>query len=82
MNNQKEGWEEVYRKKFGLCDKNGKCGCKKELGFIRKLIKEAREEAIRSVLPEEKKRGWLQDEGWNSCLESIKGRANKRGIEI
>lgn len=40
MEDQK-GWEARYKKKFGLCDENGKCDCQAEIKFIRQVEREA-----------------------------------------
>jgi len=50
MNTQEiQEWEKEYCEKFGLCEKSGKCQCKKELNFISKLLAQQDEKHKREL---------------------------------
>lgn len=46
-------WEVDYCKKFGLCESKGKCHCREELRFIRKVVSQAQSEHNQDCTREE-----------------------------
>ena len=49
---------EEYKKKFALCDNGGiDCDCKGEIKFIKKVLQQVRQDAIRECEQKYKKKG-------------------------
>jgi hypothetical protein len=52
IKDQLKDWEDDYKEKFGLCNKDGKCDCKEELKFISDLLAE-KDREIKKLITDE-----------------------------
>ena len=81
-------WEEEYKEKFGLCDKDSKdCRCSLELKFIRNLLKNYASYIKEQTVPEEKKIGYSSASeeipfrgGYNACRQKVVDKFKELGL--